>query len=52
MTHQPDTKVACPKCAHPMRLNYVVPKQTGLPELKSFRCFVCNEVVTKAAEAE
>jgi hypothetical protein len=35
-----------------MRVAHIVPKQAGLPELKSFRCFVCNEVVTKAVEAE
>jgi hypothetical protein len=33
-----------------MRLNHVVPKAGGLPELKAFRCFSCNEVTTEAIE--
>jgi hypothetical protein len=45
-------KLTCPNCTHPMRVAHIVPKQAGLPELKSFRCFFCNQVTTKAAEAE
>jgi hypothetical protein len=32
-----------------MRLNRIVPKGGGLPELKAFRCFFCNEVIVKMA---
>jgi hypothetical protein len=37
-------------CAQPMRISHITPKQAGRPELKSFRCFFCTEVVTKAVE--
>ena len=40
------------KCGQPMRLVHVVPKRAGLPEFKSFRCFFCNKMITKAVEAE
>jgi hypothetical protein len=42
----------CSKCGQPMRLVHVVSKRAGLPEFKSFRCFFCNEVITKVVEAE
>jgi hypothetical protein len=48
--HKDLNNLACPTCAQPMRVSHTVPKQVGLPELKSFRCFFCNEAVTKAVE--
>jgi transposase-like protein len=51
MKHHPDTE--CPNCGNAMRLAHTVPKFGGLPELQSFRCFYCNEVLTVAiAEAQ
>jgi hypothetical protein len=53
MAHRVDPyQVMRPNCTHPMRVAHIVPKQAGLPKLKSFRCFFCNQVVTKAGEAE
>jgi hypothetical protein len=34
-----------------MRLHHAQPALGGLTELKSYRCFFCNEVLTKAVEA-
>jgi hypothetical protein len=48
--HIDSNNLACPTCSQPMRISHVTPKQAGLPELKSFRCFFCTEVVTKAVE--
>jgi hypothetical protein len=40
----------CPKCVQPMRLNHIVPISGGLPELRAFRCFFCDEATTTAIE--
>jgi hypothetical protein len=39
---------SCQKCTKLMKLNYVIQKGAGLPELRAFRCFSCNEVATLA----
>jgi hypothetical protein len=33
-----------------MRLDHIQPPLGGLPEIKTYRCFFCKEVVTKAFE--
>ena len=38
----------CPNCGQLMRLNHAQPSSGGLPGLKSYRCFFCNEVLTEA----
>ena len=45
-----DTK--CPKCGNPMSWLHAIPKLGGLPELETFRCYFCNEVLTVAAAKE
>jgi hypothetical protein len=40
----------CLKCVQPMRLDRIVPKGGGLPELRAFRCFFGNEVIVKTIE--
>jgi hypothetical protein len=52
--HGPSDKAdmpACANCGNPMRLHHAQPALGGLPEFKSYRCFFCNEVLTKAVEA-
>jgi hypothetical protein len=49
---QGQDKPPCPNCGRPARLDHVLPKLGGLPEFKSYRCFFCNEVTTKAVENE
>ena len=39
---------ACPVCGNGMRLAHTVPRLGAHPELRSFRCTVCDEVVTQA----
>jgi len=39
---------ACPACGGGMRLVHSVPRLGAHPELRSFRCTVCDEVVTHA----
>jgi hypothetical protein len=39
---------ACPACGGRMRLVHIVPRLRAHPELRSFRCAVCDEVVTRA----
>jgi hypothetical protein len=39
----------CATCGKRMRLTHAVPRSESLPELQSFKCYFCNEVVTKAA---
>jgi DNA-directed RNA polymerase subunit RPC12/RpoP len=39
---------ACPACGSRMRLVHVVPRLGAHPELRSFRCTACDEVVTSA----
>jgi hypothetical protein len=40
----------CTNCGNRVVFTHMVPKSKGLPELRSFRCYFCNEVVTKAAK--
>jgi hypothetical protein len=51
MTRDQD-RPPCPNCGRPARLDHVVPKFGGLPGFKSYRCFFCNEVTTKAVDNE
>jgi hypothetical protein len=44
-TDETDTP-CCPRCQGPMKLARIFPKSYGLPELRSYRCMVCEEVVT------
>lgn len=36
----------CPACASPMKLARVIPAVAGHPELRSFECADCREVLT------
>jgi transposase-like protein len=36
----------CPKCSGRMALIQITPKFVWLPELKTFRCSSCKEVIT------
>jgi hypothetical protein len=36
----------CPRCQGPMALARIWPKTYGLPELRSYRCIVCEDVTT------
>ena len=36
----------CPRCQGPMKLARIFPKSYHLPELRSYRCIVCEDVVT------
>jgi transposase-like protein len=42
----------CPNCNGQMKLVRLVPKVMGLPELQSFKCGECNEVLTREAPAD
>jgi hypothetical protein len=42
----------CPGCRNSMRLQHTLPALGGLPELRSYRCFFCNEVLTEVVEDE
>jgi hypothetical protein len=53
--HDPNEKAdtpSCANCANEMRLQHTLPAFGGLPELRSYRCFFCNEVLTEAVEDE
>jgi hypothetical protein len=41
-----DTK--CPNCGQRMRLVHAAPKSQDLPELRTLRCYFCNEAITVA----
>jgi hypothetical protein len=43
--NEPDTP-CCPRCQGRMKLVRIFPKTYGLPELRSYRCIVCEDVVT------
>jgi hypothetical protein len=45
-----ERELHCPNCGQLMRLTHNQPPHDGLPELRSYRCFVCNEVLTEAVE--
>jgi hypothetical protein len=36
----------CPTCQEPMRLGHVIPRFAGHPEIRSFQCSACGEVLT------
>jgi hypothetical protein len=40
----------CPKCRQPMTLAHVVPRLAVHPEIRSFACRPCGEVVTLVEE--
>lgn len=40
------TSPHCPVCAKPMRLVRVAPAVAGHPELRSYECVDCREVLT------
>ncbi|MFN3657872.1 MAG: hypothetical protein ACK4UO_11510 [Pseudolabrys sp.] len=42
----------CPHCGEPMRLARVVPALAGHPELRSYECSDCREVLTEPVNAE
>ena len=44
-TDETDTP-CCPRCQGPMKLARIFPKSYGLPELRSYRCIVCEDVIT------
>ena len=39
----------CPECGGPMKLAWTVPGIAHHPELRSFKCQQCGEVLTKSA---
>jgi hypothetical protein len=39
----------CPACENPMQLSRVTPAVAGHPELHSFQCAACGEVLTTEA---
>lgn len=41
----------CPACESPMQLSRVTPAVAGHPELRSFECAGCGEVLTTEAPA-
>jgi hypothetical protein len=43
-----NSNTKCPNCGKLMRLVHALPKLGGLPELRSLRCYFCNEVATVA----
>ena len=49
---QEQDRPQCPNCGQQMRLNYAQPSSGGLPGLKSYRCFFCNEVLTEPDDEE
>jgi endogenous inhibitor of DNA gyrase (YacG/DUF329 family) len=42
----------CPNCGKPMQQTNTIPKLGGLPELVTFACRECGEVVTEAARVD
>jgi predicted RNA-binding Zn-ribbon protein involved in translation (DUF1610 family) len=38
--------LTCPVCGSAMKLARIIPKLGGLPELRTFQCASCGEVVT------
>jgi hypothetical protein len=42
----------CPECGGVMRLAWTVPGIAQHPELRSFKCEKCGDVVTKSADGK
>jgi hypothetical protein len=42
----------CPRCTGAMKLVQITPKFAWLPELKTFQCSSCKEVITVSQEDE
>ncbi len=42
----------CTNCGKPMRHTHTIPKLGGLPELRTFSCKECGEVVTEVVKVE
>jgi hypothetical protein len=42
----------CPDCSGPMKIARVTPKFGGLPELRTYQCVECEEVVTVESKYE
>jgi len=47
---EPKKTQSCPSCGHAMTVASVIPKLGGLPQLTTFQCPGCDEVITMAAE--
>ena len=45
MSDEPENR-SCRKCGGTMKLARIIPKLGGLPELQTFQCIDCEEVVT------
>ena len=48
---RPKPTMICPHCGKPMRLAQVIPALGALPELLTFECKPCAEVITEAKDA-
>jgi len=46
----PKPTLTCPRCGKPMRLARSIPGIGALPELLTFACKECGEVITVAKE--
>jgi hypothetical protein len=42
-----DNPPTCPNCREPMRIGHVVPRLAGHPEIRSFQCGSCGEVIVE-----
>lgn len=47
---RPKPTMICPHCGKPMRLAQVIPALGALPELLTFECKPCAEVITEAKD--
>jgi hypothetical protein len=47
---RPKPTLLCPDCGKPMRLARTIPGIGALPELLTFECKPCAEVITKAKD--
>jgi len=45
-----ESSLNCPKCRKPMRLARITPALAHHPELHSYECLSCREVVTVEVE--
>ena len=49
-TLEPADEACCSRCGGPMRQYRLTPKLGGLPELVTYMCIVCGDVVTEMDE--
>lgn len=47
---RPQPTLMCPRCGKPMRLARTIPRLGALPELLTFECKLCAEVITREEE--